>query len=437
MKKTLSLGLLLLLLLTAIPIYAQTMGDTMESCTVKMNRTNYDAECGSITVPENRNNPESREITLPITRLPATNKATGAPIFHLTGGPGMSNMQFNPPASLLANHDIVLVGYRGIDGSVILDCPEYIEAMKNLDDHLLSDTSKAKLGEATRACGQRLIAEGVDLDGYNILEVVADLDAARDMLGYQTINLLSESYGTRLAQIYAQHYPKRVERSVMIGVNTPGDFVWEPEMIDQQLAQFNDFCAADPDCSKRTSNLVETMRQVNQTMPERWLFFRIDPDKVKAITFVMLFNRGTAVSVIDAYLSAAEGDASGLALMSLAFDFMVPNLFTWGEFFSKGLSADYDANRDYNQLDAPGTVMGSPMAELVWANANDWPMNRIPDSYNEVVPSSVETLLISGNIDFSTPAPYATKKPAAQARKWQANHSYRHGSHNRLLDRST
>jgi len=42
------------------------------------------------------------------------------------------------------------------------------------------------------------------------------------------------------------------------------------------------------------------------------LFFRIDPGKVKIVTFAMLFNRKTAAQAFDAWLAAENGDPSGL-----------------------------------------------------------------------------------------------------------------------------
>jgi hypothetical protein len=39
-----------------------------------------------------------------------------------------------------------------------------------------------------------------------------------------------------------------------------------------------------------------------------------------------------------------------------------------------------------------------------WAAAAGWPANKIPDEYRAVQPSSIETLMLSGTLDVSTPA---------------------------------
>jgi hypothetical protein len=96
-----------------------------------------------------------------------------------------------------------------------------------------------------------------------------------------------------------------------------------------------ELCAKDPECSARTTDLAETMRNVAHNMPSRWLFLPIDPGKVKITTHFGLFHRGMAARVYDAYLAAEGGDPSGLALISLMYNFMLV-----GSKYSSGLLRD-------------------------------------------------------------------------------------------------
>jgi pimeloyl-ACP methyl ester carboxylesterase len=386
---------------------------TLEPCPFETKAGEFDADCGTLVVPENRARADSRLIALPVVRVHATGEHPAEPIFFLDGGPGSSNMNGRPPAELLAGHDWVLVGYRGVDGSAVLDCPEVSGAVRGVGGDVLSRESLAAIGAAYRQCALRLQDAGVDLDGYTIPEVVADLEAARAGLGYERLNLASHSYGTRLAQVYAYLHPERVHRSAMIGANPPGRFVWEPDVVDAQLAQYARLCAQDAGCRARTPDLAQTMRNVAGDMPRRWLLLPIDPGKVKVTTFAMLFNRDSAALVFDAYLSAEQGDPSGLALMSLAYDLIMPSFATWGEFVAKAVSADYDPGRDYIAgMNPPASILGAPMSLLFWGPARDagWPTAPIPDPLRQVQPSAVETLLVSGSIDFSTPAQYASEE---------------------------
>ena len=63
-----------------------------------------------------------------MTRIRARSAHPAEPIFRLEGGPGMTNMQFSKASRLADDHDVVLVGYRGVDGSSRLDCPEVVDA---------------------------------------------------------------------------------------------------------------------------------------------------------------------------------------------------------------------------------------------------------------------------------------------------------------------
>src|SRR5213595_3271243 len=202
----------------------------------------YAADCGTLVVQENRHDSQSRLIALPVKRIRARSAHPGVPIFRLQGGPGITNMSF-PDASRFADkHDVVLVGYRGVDGSSKLDCPEVTSAREHARDFLSAKSYRAD-AEAFRACARRLQDDGVDLAGYSLPERVDDLDAARRALGYERIDLVSESAGTRTAMIYAWRYPQRIHRSVMIGVNPPGNYLWDAKTTGEQIRRYAALCA--------------------------------------------------------------------------------------------------------------------------------------------------------------------------------------------------
>lgn len=395
-----------------VPDGAQAGDLSLESCTYKVESVVYQAECGTLVVPENRASSTTRLIALPVKRIHATSADPREPIFHLEGGPGESNMDFDYPHWLLADHDLVLVGYRGVDGTPKLDCPEVAAAITGVSGDLLSTESLDHMGAALEACVNRLEAEGVDLAGYTIPEVVEDMEAARAALGYDRIHLLSQSYGTRVAQIYAAMHPESIHRSAMIGVNPPGHLYAVPETADAQVEYYANLCRQDAECSARTPDLAATIRNVNQSMPNRWLFVPIDPGKVMSVAFIGLMNRATAPVVFDVYTAAEQGDPSGLALISLSYDLFVPRFMTWGEYFALGMSADYEPGRDYRaELTAPDATFGSPFYLLIWGSASGhWPPIVMDDEYRQVQPSEVETLLISGSVDFSTPAQFAEQE---------------------------
>src|SRR5215204_898255 len=113
----------------AVPEGARAGELFLEPCEYAGENGSYPADCGTLVVPETRADPESRLIVLPVTRIRAMSEDPKEPVFFLTGGPGQSNMDFSTSVGerasrYVADRDLVLVGYRGIDGSVRLDCPE-------------------------------------------------------------------------------------------------------------------------------------------------------------------------------------------------------------------------------------------------------------------------------------------------------------------------
>jgi pimeloyl-ACP methyl ester carboxylesterase len=234
----------------AVPPGARDGDLTLRPCTYPTEAGARAAECGTLVVSERRADPAARLIALPVTRLKARSPSPAEPIFYLQGGPGLSNMKFEEASRYAGVREVVLVGYRGVDGSVRLDCPEVDAALKRSAD-LLGEPSFRAYGGAFRACADRLTAAGVDLAGYGLPQQVDDLETARDALGYDRIDLLSQSAGTRTALIYAWRHPERLHRSVLIGANPPGNFLWDTQTYDEQLRRYADLCSRDSKCRRR------------------------------------------------------------------------------------------------------------------------------------------------------------------------------------------
>ncbi len=359
--------------------------------------------CTDFRFPENWKNKTDRKITIPVKIYKTKNPNPSSPIFWLAGGPGQSNLDYNPPMEFLENHDVILVGYRGIDGSVRLDCPEMTKALRGKGKDLLSKASVDNIKYAAKACSDRLLNSGIDLNGYTMEQVLLDIDAVRGHLKIAKLNLLSGSYGTRLAQLYAKYYEEKVDKSVMIGANPPGRFVWEPEVIANKIQYYDELCQNDPYCSSKSKNLYETIDKVLKEMPKTWFFAPIDPGKVKVVTFGMLYHNDSAPKVIGSFLAAAEGDYSGIALMSLAYDHIMPEMMVWGEFLAKGM-IDYDSSRNYwEEFTSTTFELGSPMSALCMDIGQMWPVTQPINDFSKLQESNVPTLILNGALDMATP----------------------------------
>ena len=132
------------------------------------------------------------------------------------------------------DHDVVLVGYRGVDSSTRLDCPE-------VDVGAQPPPRPAQRARAARV-RHRAARLRRPPDSPRARPRRLHGPAARrrprgraPALNYGKVDLVSESAGTRTAQIYAWRYPASIHRSVLVAVNPPGRFLFSPKQTDAQL----------------------------------------------------------------------------------------------------------------------------------------------------------------------------------------------------------
>jgi hypothetical protein len=153
-------------------------------------------------------------------------------------------------------------------------------------------------------------------------------------------------------------------------------------------------------------------------MPNRWGPFPIHRGNVEAASFFGLMDASSnaapisAPMTLDAWRAAATGDASGLWFQSLASALLFPRAQVWGDSAAMGRIDSAAARRHFDAGRVASSVLGDPGNRLLWAGgalADAWPAGPQEDIYSRVRDSDVPTLLISGELDGSTPAANATR----------------------------
>jgi pimeloyl-ACP methyl ester carboxylesterase len=299
----------------------------------------------------------------------------------------------------------------------VLDCPEVESAVKHSTD-ILGKKFFDSYTAGFRACAARLTDEGVDLAGYSLAQRVDDFEAVRKALDYDRIDLLSESVGTRTAMIYAWRYPESIHRSVMMSVNPPGHFLWDPKTTNELIGRYSDYCSKDVTCSKRTDDLAALMGRTD--VPERWFFLPIKESSVRVASFFGLMETTAEDAplngpmTLSSWLSAADDDASGFWFQSLLGDLAFSALGVWGDYAAVA-SIDARTSRTYFSPGEQGDTsnLGYASTSFIWGGgqfADAWPAGPDDDEYAVVRPSNVETLLIGGELDFATPPQVATEE---------------------------
>jgi len=217
---------------------------------------NISAQCGTLSVFENRETHSGRKIDIHVAVIKAWGPDPAPdPIFYLAGGPGGSAIQDAEYALLVLKsatekRDIVLVDQRGTGQSNRLTCPRNVEESGGLlpiNDQMIQDL---------RNCLANLDA---DPAAYTTASAMDDLDDVRVALGYDQINLYGESYGPTAEQVYLQRHEKHVRTMTLEGVTLLDVPIFETMPHNSQLALnlLVKRCQADAACMSAYPNFGE------------------------------------------------------------------------------------------------------------------------------------------------------------------------------------
>ena len=95
--------------------------------------------------------------------------------------------------------------------------------------------------------------------------------------------------------IYAWRYPKSIHRSVMIGVNPPGHFLWSPKTTDALIGRYSRLCARDAGCSSGPTTSPPRCARRPRTCRDRFWFLPIATGNAKIASFYGLMESTSGV----------------------------------------------------------------------------------------------------------------------------------------------
>ncbi|NLU78892.1 alpha/beta hydrolase [Micromonospora sp. HNM0581] len=175
--------------------------------------------CGTLEVPVDWADPGGPTIGLALAKRPATGSVErrGSLIVN-PGGPGGSGvdsvLRTDYGDELHRHFDIVGFDPRGVRRSSPIMCSlDRIAALPS--GHIKTASNFAQMVAASRALADDCRAHtGPLFDHVDTLQVVQDIDAIRAAVGDEKLNFLGMSYGTLMAQQYAEMFPDRVRAVV-------------------------------------------------------------------------------------------------------------------------------------------------------------------------------------------------------------------------------
>jgi len=420
------LFLLTMLVLMAKPATVLALPDSNQiefsNCMLTLPGTNLtaSARCGSYEVPENPAEPDGKQINLNIAIAPATGKTTEPdPVFFFAGGPGQAASETwvilrSVMNKIRKKRDIVMIDQRGTGRSNKLACDSEIEQDLNQEIDL----------ELIRTETENCLA-GLNGDPrfYTTTIAMADYNRVREAMGYDTINIIGVSYGTRAAQVYLRQFPETV-RTVTLDSVVPMQLALGQEhapMLDRSVETVFEECARDEICNslypgqaKELNALLKQLRGeprlitiINPLSGEQQDLYLTADTLGVAIRFLSYASETQALIPLLVHEALTTGDLARLASQAILVMTGLNEMLAHGMELAVICSEDFpliDLSVDYSD-----TLMGNLFLEIIELQCNVWPRGELPEGFHQPVISDIPVLLMSGERDPVTPPHYAAQ----------------------------
>lgn len=378
--------------------------------------------CGSLQVFENRASRNGRKIALKIVVFPATGgQKEPDPLFYISGGPGSAATDDAPYmaqelAKVREHRDLIFVDQRGTGGSNGLNCTFFDP--KDAQSYLGHWNPPDKV----RQCRQKLESRA-DLRLYTTTIAMDDLDDVRAGLGYDKINIIGGSYGTRATQEYVRRHGDHVRAVILHGVSTTGQLMPRdfPQDTERALDGVINECLADAACGQTFPALKADKKSVLDRLlkgpvdadvkypqdSDKTVRIKLSRDLAAEAVRYMLYQSGSA-SRLPLYIHlAAQGNFSPLAQSALFFRQFLVDGGGSGLYISITCAEDLPWIKPGDgERNAVGTFLGDYRLRQQREACAAWPRGEIPKDYLSQLHSNVPALLLTGEWDPVTPPRY-------------------------------
>ncbi len=265
-----------------------------------------------------------------------------------------------------------------------------------------------------------------DLRLYVTSIAMDDLDDVRAALGYQQINIIGGSYGTRVAQEYLKRYGRHVRTVILHGVSPtsqlmPRDF---PQHTERALKGVLDECAADEACRAAFPNLRADVKTVLERLLRGPVEVEVKfPPNAKKTTRVkltrdlageavryMLYQSGAA-SRIPLFLHlAAQGNFTPLAESAIFYRQQIVATGSNGMYLSVTCAEDLPwIKAGEGERNGENTFLGDYRLRQQRKACDLWTRGDIPKDYAAPTQSKVPVLILTGELDPVTPPLYGDR----------------------------
>ncbi len=371
------------------------------------------AQCHDYEVPLDYNQPQGETIHLHVAIIPASGKAPKPdPLFFFAGGPGQSAvdsalLMWPVFRKIVPQRDIVLIDQRGTGQSTPLNCPQDEEIDLIADDELLVTK--------TRECLDSLKP---DVRFFTSRQAVEDVTFVRKALGYEQINLMGVSYGTRMAQLVLREHPDAVRSIVLDGV-IPLETVIGVDFaasLQQSMQKLINYCFADKSCREAFPDLksawqtyvqlpLDDKRRLQVAHPRTGKMLELDVTRQSLDAALRMHSYASETRSLLPLLIQAVADGNWQLMLGQALQVVV----SLDGKMSEGMHNTVVCTEDvpyYKDLPAPSNRVLGRFPQQIQKLCAVWPKGESYMDIHQPLRSAVPALLLSGEMDPVTPVSY-------------------------------
>ncbi len=362
------------------------------------------AECGTIKLPENHNDPDGKKIDIHVTVLPPSGgQPTKEPLYFLAGGPGQGASELGDLYSLILRtsrqgRKLVLIDQRGTGKSHPFHCPQSQNPLESGDI-----VAAACLKDAKH-----------DPRFYTSDAFIKDIETIRAELGHEKISIMGISYGTRAGLLYAKAHADRVSALVLDSVAPPhipaylNDALYAENILNKTI----DKCIETEECRSAFPTLKSDFAALLTNLKASPLDLRVlEGDGFTLTVDDTLFLTGfrgplyappTARIIPFIIHEAHKGNFEPwLAITDFGNQETSGGIAT-GLFLSVQCAEEIPPLKQQEQNIAE-TKFPSAYISTLRDACSVWPTGEVPSDFNAPVKVTTPTLLLSGGLDPITP----------------------------------
>lgn len=376
-----------------------------------------EGDIGHLIVPENRNNPLSRNIKVKYVHLKSLSANPSAPVIYLEGGGSTSTWQVDSPKDLsdwieiLEVSDMIFIDQRGTDDKSLT----YIWRDAYPKEFLVSEEKATAHYQVMIKKALEVFEERkVDVSGYNIVEHAKDVNDLATALGLDKYSIFGFSFGSHIGMTVLKLFPDRVDRTIFSGADAPNQSFNFPSHLDIHVDKISEMVAQDPMLSASIPDFTALVERVMNKLGEKPVSVTVKNPLTKKEMKLDVGPFGLAL-VLRLDIDDAH-DIPAIPRLLYTIDKGNYSMLTWfvqkrmalamaipGNGINQGLASGVSEQRwSTIQREAKQSIFGNIVNFPFSAAKNSWPITKLEIDTSVPLTTATPTLFITGTLDCRT-----------------------------------